>query len=49
MTESRSVASLVVTQGRPGDLEELVAALEDNEGISVTPIDDFHADISIID
>ena len=49
MTESRNVASLVVTQGRPGDLEELVAALEDREGIKVKPIDDFHANILMID
>ena len=48
MTESRHVASLVVTQGVPENLSQLIETLEEASGVQVKRIDDHHVGISMI-
>ena len=49
MTESRHAASLVATHALPEDMDRLIEALQESDGVRVERIGAHYADIEIID
>jgi hypothetical protein len=49
MTESRHAASLVATHALPEDMDQLIDALQESDGVHVERVGAHYADIEIVE